>query len=367
MKRFVAFVLLVLMVNVSVLLAQDSGTTSGPDQFSGELALAHVANHVGVGPLPMGTTNNIIAGNIIIDYLRSLGWEVTEDWHLVDFGPRSALSEAALQTLEDWQPIEVGSLLDAQLSEQLAGTNGPDVDPDFDHVIVPVRNIVASYGEGPVILIGAHYDSRLYADHDADESLHSAPMPGANDGGSGVGVLLELARVISEHYTPNNEIRLVFFDAEDNGRIEPFTDVYGGFASGYLLGSALYAANVDPEVENIQYMLLVDLVGEVDQSFPQEGYSVQFAPDIVNEIWAVAADLGYGDYFPQEVRSPITDDHVPFLQQGIPAVDIIDLDYAYWHTTEDTLDKVSAESLERVGRVLQTYLERSGALAPVSQ
>ena len=367
MKRITALLLLVLLVSASVLLAQDSSAEPGPDLFSGALALDHVANHVNVGHAPVATANSLAAGNIIIDYLTGLGWEVTEDWHLVDLGRRSEMSEAALQTLEDWNPIEIGSLIDPYLTEQLAGTTGPDVDPNFDHVIIPVRNIVATFGEGPTILIGAHYDSRIYSDHDVDESLHTAPMPGANDGGSGVGVLLELARVISENYTANNQIRLVFFDAEDNGRIEPFSQLYGGFASGYLVGSTLNAAGLDPETDDVAYMLLIDMVGDIDQRIPQEGYSVQFAPEIVNGLWDIAAELGYEEQFPQEVRSPITDDHVPFLQRGIPAVDIIDLEYEYWHTTGDTLDKVSADSLERVGRVVQAYLERTGAIAPLAE
>src|SRR5690606_7279585 len=111
-----------------------------------------------------------------------------------------------------------------------------------------------------------------------------------------------------------------------NGRIEPFTDLFGGFAGGYLTGSTLYAAGLDLETDPIELMLLVDMVADTEQVFPKEGYSVQFAPDIVDEIWDIAAELGYGDHFPQEVRSPVTDDHVPFLQRGIPAVDIIDLD-----------------------------------------
>lgn len=363
MKRNSLFFVVLLLLVPTLLLAQDSG--AGPDQFDGERALQHVADQVGVGFRPVATANSIVAGNIIIDYLEGLGWETSEDWHLVDLGPRSAMSESALQTLEDWQPIEVGAMLDAAISERIDGIDGPAVDPNFDSVIYPVRNIVASYGEGPVILIGAHYDTRLYANADADEARRNEPVMGANDAGSGVGVLLELARVIAEHYSANNEIRLVFFDAEDNGRIEPFTNALGGFASGYITGSALHAAGLDPEADEIAYMLLVDMVGDTEQLFPKEGYSYQFAPDLVDAIWEVAADLGYGDQFIQEVRSPITDDHVPFLQRGIPAVDIIDLDYPYWHTTEDTLDKVSAESLERVGRVLQTHLERSGAITPI--
>jgi len=251
--------------------------------------------------------------------LRDLGWETSEDWHTVDFGP----------------------------------------------VLTPVRNLVASFGDGPTIIIGAHYDSRIYATRDPDTARLLQRVIGANDAGSGVGVLLELARVLIHYYLPNNEIRLVFFDAEDNGDIQPWaqwSQMSGVGTGGWLIGSSFYAAGLNLETEEIQEMILVDMVGDMDQRFPMEGYSSQLAPDLTHAIWAAAADLGYGDYFIPEVRSSITDDHLPFLQRGIPAVDIIDLDYPYWHTTGDTLDKISPDSLERVGRVLQAYLEQIGAV-----
>jgi Zn-dependent M28 family amino/carboxypeptidase len=251
--------------------------------------------------------------------LSDLGWETSEDWHTVDFGS----------------------------------------------VLVPVRNLVANYGDGSTIIIGAHYDSRIYASRDTDTARLQERVIGANDAGSGVGVLLELARVISQHYQPNSEIRLVFFDAEDNGGIDPWpqwSQMSGIGSNGWLIGSSFYVIGLDVDTENIQAMILVDMVGDMDQRFPMEGYSAQLAPDLTNTIWSVAADLGYGEVFIPEVRSSITDDHLPFLQRGIPSVDIIDLDYPYWHTTEDTLDKISPESLERVGRVLQAYLEQIGAI-----
>jgi len=359
LKRRVASLLLALLLSASVIQAQDTGQ-AGHELFSGERALEHVAHHVAGGPIPTASENNLRAGDRILNYLSDLGWDTYEDWHLLDFGPEAELSAAARQTLENWAPIDVGPAI----NERLSALDSARV--NFDSVVVPVRNLVATTGEGPTIIIGAHYDSRLYADNDPDPANHRQPVPGANDGGSGVGVLLELARVISEAYTPNVELRFVFFDAEDNGRIEPFTQLFGGYAGGYLIGSYLYATNLDLRNENIQYMLLVDLVGDHDQRFPIEGYSNQFAPELVRDIWQVAADLGYETYFPNEVRGAITDDHVPFLQRGIPAVDIIDLNYDYWHTTSDTIEQVSADSLERVGRVLVAYLERSGAITPVN-
>lgn len=235
---------------------------------------------------------------------------------------------------------------------------------EVDQLFVPVRNLSGSRGAGATILIGAHYDSRILSDKDADPDRRLLPMPGANDGGSGVGVLLELARVIDAHYTVNQEIRLVFFDAEDNGRIPPWDSVLPS-TNGYIVGSTIYANSPRRSNDRIELMLLVDLVGEAEgQRFRIEGYSYQSAPEIVEAIWAIAAELGYGEQFPMEIRSGIIDDHLPFVQRGIPSVDIIDLEYPYWDTSEDTLDKVSAASLQRVGRVVEAYLLRSGAITP---
>jgi Zn-dependent M28 family amino/carboxypeptidase len=299
--------------------AQESPPSPGPDRFSGELALEHIADQVALGPRPTGSAQIHLAGDLILDYLSQLGWQTSQDWHTVDFGP----------------------------------------------FLVPVRNLVASYGSGTTVIIGAHYDSRIYASRDPDTARLEQRVIGANDAGSGVGVLLELARVVHEYYVPNNEIRLLFFDAEDNGGIEPWiqwSQLSGIGTNGWLIGSSFYAAGLDLDLERIEYMILVDMVGDMDQRFPIEGYSAQFAPDLANTVWATAAELGYGEYFVQEIGGAITDDHVPFIQRGIPAVDIIDLDYPYWHTSEDTLDKISAESLERVGRVLQAFLEQTGVI-----
>jgi hypothetical protein len=355
-------VLVALLFSVSIGLAQDAAPEPGPDQFDGQLAYQHVVNHVEVGPRPVATLGSMQAGNQILDYLESLGWEVSEDWHMLNLGSVLAMSEVGQQTIADWGPINVNALLGDHINSLGADSLEEWRPVSIDPLVIPVRNLVASMGSGPTIIIGAHYDSRIYSDKDEDPERRRDPMPGANDGGSGVGVLLELARVISEQYNVNREIRLVFFDAEDNGRIDPWPTVLPA-TGGYLIGSSLYAQQLNLANENIEYMLLVDLVGDMDQVFPIEGYSNEYAPEIVDQIWTAAAELGYQDYFPTEVRSPIIDDHVPFLQRGIPAVDIIDLDYPYWDTSEDTVDKVSPESLERIGRVLQAHLQASGVIS----
>lgn len=355
MKRrlFVISALFLLIIAAPLTLAQEATEEPAVPFFDGARAYEHVANHVAVGSRATATAGSIEAGNIILNYLSRLGWTTTEDWALISLGQQSTLSEEARATLDSWQPVQVGQVFDEHFAAQ-GGVN-------FDPIYVPVRNLVGSIGEGSTILIGAHYDSRIFADHDPDEQNRTLPMPGANDGGSGVGVLLELARVISEHYTVNQEVRFVFFDAEDNGSMEPFISLLPT-TRGYLIGSTLYANRLNLETEQIDYMLLVDLVGEFDQQFPIEGYSNQVAPDLAAAIWNTAADLGYAEQFPNEVRGAITDDHLPFIQRGIPAVDIIDLDYEYWHTSQDTMDKIDPHALERVGRVIEAYLAETGVI-----
>jgi Zn-dependent M28 family amino/carboxypeptidase len=203
----------------------------------------------------------------------------------------------------------------------------------------PVKNIVAKRGdEPPEIIFGAHYDSRMYADHDPNPANHTKPVPGANDGGSGVAVLLELARTLPEDAVP---IWLVFFDAEDNGRIEGWD---------WILGSREFVKNnpIQPRAT-----VIVDMIGDADLNIHKERNSNQA---ITDEIWKTAVDLGYGDKFIDSYKYSMIDDHTPFLEAGLPAADLIDFDYPYWHTIEDTPDKVSAESLKAVGDTLLAWV-----------
>lgn len=207
----------------------------------------------------------------------------------------------------------------------------------------PIYNIIAKRNdEPPQIILGAHYDTRFIADHDPDESKHGDPVPGANDGASGVAVLLELARSLPANIPPT---WLVFFDKEDNGRIEGWD---------WILGSRAFADEISVSPRAV---VIVDMIGDADLNIHYEGNS-----DIAirEEIWSAAAELGYGDIFIPTEKYNMLDDHTPFLEKGIPAVDIIDFDYAYWHTTEDTPDKVSAESLKVVGDTLRHWLAAQG-------
>lgn len=204
----------------------------------------------------------------------------------------------------------------------------------------PIRNIIAKSGEGtPWVILGAHYDSRLVADQDPDPARRTDPVPGANDAASGVAVLLELARVLPVDLP--GEVWIVMFDAEDNGGIESWD---------WILGSRAFADSLQAHPDAV---VIVDMIGDADLDIYLEGNS---DPSLRGEIWAQAAALGYSDVFINMERHTMLDDHTPFLELGIPAVDIIDFDYPYWHTIADTPDKTSAESLKAVGDVILAWL-----------
>jgi Zn-dependent M28 family amino/carboxypeptidase len=207
-----------------------------------------------------------------------------------------------------------------------------------------IENLIAKRSEeSPQIILGAHYDTRMFADSDPNPANHPMPVPGANDGASGVAVLLELARSLPVDSVP---MWLVFFDAEDNGRIEGWD---------WTLGSPEFVRNnpVQPRA-----VIIVDMIGDADLNIYKERNS---NPELTDQIWEAARNLGYGSKFILEYKYSMQDDHQPFLQAGIPAVLIIDFDYPYWHTTQDTPDKVSAESLEIVGKTLWTWVtQQSG-------
>ena len=244
----------------------------------------------------------------------------------VAFGPRIPGSEGHAQA-EAWMRAELesaGWVVEVHESERMGH---------------PIRNIIAKRNdEAPQIVLGAHYDTRMIADNDPDPAKQSEPVPGANDGASGVAVLLELARSLPKDTVP---VWLVFFDTEDNGRIAGWD---------WILGSRAFAEEITIAP---QAVVIVDMIGDADLNIYLERNS---NVAIRTEIWATAEKLGYGDKLINEEKFSMLDDHTPFLEAGIPAVDIIDFDYPYWHTTQDTPDKVSAESLQAVGDTLLNWV-----------
>jgi len=244
----------------------------------------------------------------------------------VAFGPRIPGSEGHAK-IREWMREELESAgwqVEVQESEALGH---------------PVFNIVAKRGdESPQVILGAHYDTRIFADNDTDPANHTQPVLGANDGASGVAVLLELARSLPEDTV---SVWLVFFDTEDNGRIEGWD---------WILGSREFVKNnpVQP-----QAVVIVDMIGDADLNIYKERNSDQ---QLTDEIWGVAERVENDVVFIPQYKYSMEDDHTPFLQAGIPAVDIIDFDYPYWHTVQDTPDKVASESLQAVGETLQIWV-----------
>jgi hypothetical protein len=266
--------------------------------FDGQRAYEQLQAQMAFGPRWPGSPAHDEAGDYIVSELEALGWQVEEQF--------------------------------------------------FDYQGAQGRNIIAraNLDLKDAIILGAHYDTRRLADQTPGAAEEQRPVPGAVDGASGVAVLLELARSLDLDQV-SGEVWLAFFDLEDNG---------GGAIAGWdwIVGSTYMAQNLSIAPDAVRAMILVDMIGDVDQQLYYEGNSDE---KLREEIWDVAAGLGYDNAFVPEVKYTMIDDHVPFTRQGIPAVDIIDFDYPYWHTTEDTADKASAESLERVGRTLEVWLQ----------
>lgn len=283
--RLLAVLILILLF--AALLALALGQRSNL-AFDGRRAYAHVQAQCAFGPRLPGSPAAQAVATYIHNTLESLGWQVTYQ--------------------------------------------------DFTYRGVPLRNVIARRGNGakPAVLLGAHYDTRRLADRDLNNP--DVAVLGANDGASGVAVLLELARVLGE---PRQRVILAFFDAEDQGELAGWE---------WAVGANYLATHLD---EPVSAVIVVDMVGDADQQIYWEANSHQ---ELRQRLWTIAAELGYSAHFIAQTKYRLLDDHIPFLRKGIPAVDIIDFDYPYWHTAGDTPDKVSPASLERVGRVLERYL-----------
>lgn len=218
-----------------------------------------------------------------------------------------------------------------------------------DGVSLPMVNFLARFrpSSRPVLLL-AHWDTRPRADAAYEPADREKPVPGANDGASGTAVLLELANVLAQT-PPPRAVDILLVDGED----------YGDFAVGedVFLGSRHFAANL-PQGYRAEYGVLLDMVGDRDLNIYVEGNSNRLAPEVVDRVWNIARRLGFNDIFHRETRHTVNDDHIPLNNAGIPTIDVIDFDYAYWHTPEDTPDKVTASSLGAVGTVMTRLIYR---------
>ena len=219
----------------------------------------------------------------------------------------------------------------------------------WDNTAVPGKNIIASIRPTAPkrILLAAHWDSRRWADHDANPDLQHNPVPGANDGASGVAALMEMARAMSA-MPPSVGVDFIFFDVEDQG-VPDWSETYDN--DSWCKGSQHWARNRHVPYYTAVYGILFDMIGTPEPRFTQEYVSRQYAPGLTDKLWSCAAALGYGNVFVKLQTDPILDDHVYVNQlAGIPMVDIVQNSpttsfFSHWHTTTDDLQAVNADAL----------------------
>ena len=227
------------------------------------------------------------------------------------------------------------------------------------------KNIIAAFNPEAKkrILLAAHWDSRPFADHDPDKNNWNTPVDGANDGASGVGVLMEIARILNDNPV-NIGVDIILFDLEDYGA-PYFLNLMTN--DDWALGSQYWAKN--PHIYNYRayFGILLDMVGASNAKFPKEYYSQQFAPALSNDVWKIARELGYDEYFTNELGHPINDDHIYVNAIArIPMIDIIHLEnnsessfYPYWHTMKDNIEQIDPKTLGMVGDVVVNVLYRN--------
>ena len=245
---------------------------------------------------------------------------------LMEFGYRTPGSEA----------IQQASLF---IQQELSQYNWTVEFQDFEFQKTPLRNITAKRTDAaPDIIIGTHYDTRQISDQESDPALWAMPVPGANDGTSGTAVLMELARTLQD---ADINVWLAFFDGEDQGNISGWD---------WSIGAAYYAEQLETLPDEV---IIIDMIGDTDLNVYREKQSDQ---QLTDALWAAAEELGYGEQIINEEKYSMIDDHLPFIDLGIPTSLLIDFDYPSWHTQADTLDKISAESLGAVGQILAQYL-----------
>ena len=271
-----------------------------------------------------------------------------------DFGPRVP-GTAAHDSARVWLQARLGVYADRVVEQQIEIPDPADTTRTFRGT-----NVVASWQPGlrRRILLAAHWDSRPVADNDPDPARRLEPVHGANDGASGVAVLLEIARLLDAQPLQRPiGVDIILFDLEDLGTIDPA--VPEGDRVPFAMGSEMFVLH-NPGYRPV-WGILLDMVGDTDLRIPKEGYSVQHAPELVDRVWAAARRVG-STAFLDNVGPAIQDDHVPFLRAGIPMVNLIQTPFPdTWHTTSDTPENVSAESLGQVGRVLVDLLWRPDA------
>lgn len=267
----------------------------------------------------------------------------------VDFGPRNPNSSGHTKALKYLQN-ELNKYCDKVDLQQFYYTG-------YDNEKLALTNIIGKFNPAAKnrIVLCAHWDTRPRAEKAADPKRRNEPILGANDGGSGVGVLLELARVLKSNKVSYG-VDIVLFDGEDYGKEEDLDN--------FCLGAKYYAANIG-HTTMPAFSVLLDLVGDKEAVFTKEGNSLNYAPEVVNMVWGIASRIGAG-MFINKNGGYIYDDHIPLEQAGLKAIDIIDGELVgadtpvkrrnYWHTHKDNMDNIGRNALQQVGDVITNLL-----------
>lgn len=273
----------------------------------------------------------------------------------------------------DFGPRVPGSMAHQQCSEWFVATLNGYADTVFvqdfktrlyNGKVMEGKNIIAAFNPNAKkrIIVAAHWDSRPFADNDPDENNWQKPIDGANDGASGCGIMMEMARVMkTNRINPQIGIDLIFFDLEDYGAPKWADEsLHDDLAWG--LGSQYWSKKPHVSGYTAYYGILLDMVGAADPRFPKEYYSQTNAAWVLNKVWRTARDMGYGEVFTNELGDPINDDHIYMIHYaGIPAIDIIHLVgdedrtscfFPYWHTLKDNIDCIDVKTLQMVGNVM---------------
>ncbi|HEX2723175.1 MAG TPA: M28 family peptidase [Gemmatimonadaceae bacterium] len=260
----------------------------------------------------------------------------------LDFGPRIPGTQGAVRA-GDWIVQQMKTRADTVVVQTWTHTTQ-------DGRQLPMRNILARFNPAATdrILYVTHWDTRPVSDGAENLGDRQLPVPGANDGASGVGLFIALADALKKT-PPAGGVDLLFVDGEDYG-------LFDDKLADVLIGSKYFAAHPPDSVYRPMFGVLWDMIGDKDLSIRKEGISLARAPEVVERVWSKAAELGHDAVFRAEDQGPITDDHLPLLDAGLRVIDVIDLDYPYHHRPSDTFDKISAKSLSIVGEVAEALL-----------
>jgi glutaminyl-peptide cyclotransferase len=295
----------------------DAPVKATPSKIDGDRAYGYLKTICEIGPRPAGTAANTKQRNMVAEHFKKYGAKVREQ-PFSGFDPVSHAPVAMVNLIGSWFP---------ERTER--------------------------------VVIGAHYDTRPFPDEDPIFANRKKPFIGANDGASGVALLMEIAHHLSDSTTPWG-IDLVLFDGEEL--------VYGGGQNQtgeYFLGSKAFAeeykkAQKDAREPKTTYYagMVLDMVGDKELTIDKEPHSMEFAAWLVRDVWAVAKSIKANKFRDRPGRTPILDDHLALIDAGIPTIDIIDFEYPYWHTAKDLPEHCSGASLAQVGRVVTAWLNK---------